>query len=446
MNKDTRIKIRTAVGTTSEENTGEGVGQGTIDGAIISACSIDYTVNSFFNKSSHEISYVDLNLQPLLFQDDIFRMCSSAFSAQMGNEYIDAVMETKLLDFNLDKSCYLVIGDKKSQAILKSDLSVNPLKLSGKPMKEVAAEKYLGDYLSSKGLGDSVLVTIDSRYKKVNTTLMEIKAVVDDCRAYVTGGLMSGIDIWEIAVIPYLLNNSETWDNLPTKAVEMLDDLQNKFLRSLLETPRTCPTPALSWETGMMSMEYRIIQKKRNFFHHLLHLPRDCLAWEVAQLQAKLSLPGLVEECTTLIKMMELPDPGSCTRFQWKKVVNEEILKKNRNDILKEVESKEYKKLDLEELKLEKFEIKPYFSQLNLLAARTKFALRTKMTKTVKMNFKNDPSNKKSCWKCDDCSHVDSQEHILWCPAYGHLRANKNLDEDKDLTRYFQQVLQLRDG
>ena len=193
-------------------------------------------------------------------------------------------------------------------------------------------------------------------------------------------------------------------------------------------------------------MENRIINKKLNFFHHLLHLPQDCLAWEVAQLQAKLSLPGLVEECTTLIKMMELPDPGSCTRFQWKKVVNEEILKKNRNDILKEVESKEYKKLDLEELKLEKFEIKPYFSQLNLLAARTKFALRTKMTKTVKMNFKNDPSNKKSCWKCDDCSHVDSQEHILWCPAYGHLRANKNLDEDKDLTRYFQQVLQLRDG
>ena len=71
MNKDTRIRIRAAFGTTSEENTGEGVGQGTIDGPIISACSIDYTVNSFFNKSSHEISYVDINLQPLLFQDDI---------------------------------------------------------------------------------------------------------------------------------------------------------------------------------------------------------------------------------------------------------------------------------------------------------------------------------------------------------------------------------------
>ena len=61
------------------------------------------------------------------------------------------------------------------------------------------------------------------------------------------------------------------------------------------------------------------------------------------------------------------------------------------------------------------------------------------MTKTVKLNYKNDPSNKKKMWMCDDCTSVDSQEHILWCPAYGHLRLEKNLEDDRDLTRYFQQ-------
>ena len=96
MNRETKIRVRTAVGTTSSEYTGEGVGQGTLDGAIISACSIDYTVNSFFSKSSYEISYGGLSLQPLLFQDDIFQMCSDILSAHIGNELIDAVMETKL--------------------------------------------------------------------------------------------------------------------------------------------------------------------------------------------------------------------------------------------------------------------------------------------------------------------------------------------------------------
>ena len=82
MNRETRIKVRTAVGETSEENTGEGVGQGTLDGAIISANSLDYSVGLFFSKSSHEVSYGGLNLQPLLFQDDIFRLSSDPFSAQ----------------------------------------------------------------------------------------------------------------------------------------------------------------------------------------------------------------------------------------------------------------------------------------------------------------------------------------------------------------------------
>ena len=312
-------------------------------------------------------------------------------------------------------------------------------------MKEGTAEKYLGDYISSNGLGDSVMVTIKNRYKKVTTALMEIRAVMEDCRALVTGGIVTGIEIWETAVIPYLLNSSETWNDLPPKALEMLDDLQNQHLVNLLATPRTCPTPSLMWETGTISMGNKIIKKKLLFYHHLIHLPEESLAWEVAQIQSKLALPGLISECAALVCDMELPEPISCSKLQWKKAVNEKIRKKNRKDILDNIESKNYKKLDLEELQTEEFERKPYLTELNMQAARTKFALRTRMTKTVKLNYKNDPVNKKSLWKCNDCSSIDSQEHILWCPAYGHLRMDKNLQDDKDLTRYFQQVLQLRD-
>ena len=438
MNKETRIKVRTSVGTTSGENTGEGVGQGTLDGAIISACSIDNTVDNFFSKSSYEISYGEIN------QDDIFRMCEDTFSAQIGNELIDTVMETKLLDFNLDKSCYIIVGKNKSQKDIRDSFKANPLQLSGNPMKEVSEEKYLGDYISTKGLADSIIVTIDKRMKKANTAIMEVRAVVEDCRAMVTGGISTGLEIWEMAVTPYLLNNCDTWNNLPLKALEMLDNLQNEFLRSLLATPRTCPTPSLMWETGTMTMENRIIKNKLLFYHHLLHLPQGSLAWQICQVQTKLALPGLVQECKELLKNMELSNVEHCSQPQWKQAVNKAMKIKNRNDLLEIMARKSYKKIDLEELKSEKFELKPYMSELNLNAARTKFAIRTKMTKT-KLNYKNDPSNKNSLWMCDDCQSVDSQEHILWCPAYGHLRENKDLNDDRHLTRYFQQVLQLRD-
>ena len=114
-------------------------------------CSIDYSVGKFFSKSSYEVSYGGLNLQPLLYQDDIFRLCSDPFSAQIGNELIDAVMETKLPDFNLDKSCYLVLGPKEKQSEIRTYFESTPLTLSGQPMKEASEEKYLGDYISSEG-------------------------------------------------------------------------------------------------------------------------------------------------------------------------------------------------------------------------------------------------------------------------------------------------------
>ena len=48
LNKDSKIKVKTAVGTSEAAETGENIGQGTNEGAIMSAASIDYSVNQFF--------------------------------------------------------------------------------------------------------------------------------------------------------------------------------------------------------------------------------------------------------------------------------------------------------------------------------------------------------------------------------------------------------------
>jgi hypothetical protein len=130
-------------------------------------------------------------------------MCADTFSAQIGNQLIDTVMETKLLDFNLDKSCYMVIGEECAQNDIRKQFQETPLTLSGVVMKEVNEEKYLGDYISAGGLDKSTIVTIDRRYNKVVNALVEIRAVVEDCRSHITGGIKTGLEIWEMA---YLLN------------------------------------------------------------------------------------------------------------------------------------------------------------------------------------------------------------------------------------------------
>ena len=93
----------------------------------------------------------------------------------------------------------------------------------------------------------------------VTRTVFEIRTVIDDFRSQVAGGLTAGMDIWEMAVLPMLLNNADCWMNITTKTIEELDKLQLMFLRCLLAVGSGCPTPLLLSETGSVKMEYRIL-------------------------------------------------------------------------------------------------------------------------------------------------------------------------------------------
>ena len=254
MNKDTRISVRTPVGVTEERDTGEGWGQGTIEGAICSAVNLDNGVRDFFADSEYEVSYGDVAMSPALFQDDVSRLCDDPVSVQMGNDRMEAMAETKLLDFNMDKSVLIVMGKAKVKKEMEAQLLINPPKLYGQNMIMVNEEKYLGEIISAGGLADSVTATVAKRSGRVLQSIFEIRTIIDDCRSHVTRGIVTGLDIWEMAVIPHLTNNCETWVKVPAKTVEVLDHLQNLFYRVLLQVPTGCPIPAMYWDCGGLLM------------------------------------------------------------------------------------------------------------------------------------------------------------------------------------------------
>ena len=83
MNKDYRITVWTPVGDSEKKETGETLTQGSIDAGIISSLSLSNGINDFFDKSEHEISYVNLKLQPQTYQDDIMRLCDDPTSGSL---------------------------------------------------------------------------------------------------------------------------------------------------------------------------------------------------------------------------------------------------------------------------------------------------------------------------------------------------------------------------
>ena len=131
MNKNTRIRVQTPLGLSKERNVDESVGQGTVDGAVISAINLDNGVGDFFKHSDHEVNYGGLMLRPLLYQDDIARLSPDVKSTQEGNNRMDFVAASKLLDFHTEKSCFVVFGKKGSRQAITEELAANPLTLSG---------------------------------------------------------------------------------------------------------------------------------------------------------------------------------------------------------------------------------------------------------------------------------------------------------------------------
>ena len=199
-------------------------------------------------------------------------------------------------------------------------------------------------------------------------------------------------------------------------------------------------------------MHFRILQSKLLFLHHLETLPDDSLAKEVYDVQQRLAFPGLVQECNDFMVMFGITRIKQYSKIQWKTLVKNKITKMNKDAVISQ--SSSYKKINFEHLTEEKFERQPYISKLNISEARLRFKLKAKMTPTIQMNFPSDSEFAANMWTCTGCidntmgdkvvGSRDTQQHVMVCPGYAEYRENINFDDDRQLVRYFQQVIKQR--
>ena len=288
-------------------------------------------------------------------------------------------------------------------------------------------------------------------------SIYETRAVVDDCISQVCGGLTAGLDIWEMAIHPMLLYNSECWLDISNETTQELENIQKKFYKCLFAVGSGCPTTALYWQTGGLKMKNRILMRKLLFLHHVATLPADTLAREVYEVQKKLDLPGLLQECKEFLVKHEITKLRHYSSFQWKNLVKCKIYEMNKCEIVSEMKSSQkMKDLDFDNIK---FERQPYLLTLNLSEARMKLKINAFMTPTIKMNFPSDTEFTNQFWTCSGCAgsdgdgvgggsgvagRRDTQQHVLICPGYAELRDGIDLENDRDLVKYFTQVINRR--
>ena len=251
---------------------------------------------------------------PAMFQDDIMRAADSVESARAGNVKMSSVMNSKQLTLNQDKTGFILFGRESMVSKVREEIEVSPICCGDFITKEKIADKWLGDIFHQGGLADCVIATIKDREPKVRAACYEAAAIVDDWRSQCVGGFCSAIDLFELAILPSLLYNSDTWVQMPKVAEEMLENIQLFFVRLVLRVPPGTPKIALRSETGLMSMKLRVWKAKCMLVHHLKGLEDDTLAKMIYEEQRRNNWPGLAAEVSEICADLGIEDTNITTR------------------------------------------------------------------------------------------------------------------------------------
>ena len=438
MNKRTRIAVKTGLGMTEEADVGEVVGQGTVGGALTSQLNVDLGINRYFSGSIDELHYGTIRLQPMVFQDDVARLVGDVMSAQAGNHKLSFVMKEKQLKVHPDKTGFIAIGSGEYQNRIAKEVIESPIMFGDIMTKQKVVDKYLGDMIHCDGLSASVEATIKDRMGRITAATHEIKAVLDDYRMQAIGGMLGAWDLWNLAVIPSLLNNCSTWVGITSSVVDMLEVAQEKYIRLMLEVPVSTPKVSLRAETGILSMKHRIWYEKVNLVTALRRM-NDGLAKEIYEEQLLYGWPGLAQEVGDICTRIGVPNANS--NLVTKTELNKALRNHDKTEIMEKFSK--YKKLDKIELD-DPTIAKDYMGDKSIADSRLIFRLRTEMV-DLKDNMRNRYRwTSTNCEACD-MSAPESQLHVMTCMGYREQRIGKDLGKDTDLVAYFREVLLLRE-
>ena len=109
---------------------------------------------------------------------------------------LDAAMKEMSLEIHPSKSCYLLYGSTKFKQQVEQETVDDPLMFGQILLQRKAVVTYLGDELSEGGLAASVEATIKARESKVKGAIYELKALCEDHRMQVVGGVLGALDIY----------------------------------------------------------------------------------------------------------------------------------------------------------------------------------------------------------------------------------------------------------
>ena len=311
--------------------------------------------------------------------DDIASFALSGPDAIKTNSIINTKIESKKLEFGPTKCYNIHIGELK-------DTHLN-LKVHGEILNVKQYETYLGDVICGSGFNDKNIE------KRRNQGLATINQIISMLNMTSLGHYYFEIALIlrESILVSKLLFNSEVWYNLSNKQIEKLEQIDEIYLRRILNCSKTTPKVGIYLECGVIPLNFVVKMRRLLYYWHLLHREKDELIFKFYTVQNYSPSEGdwvqLVKKDISDIRLgLSEAEIKTMSKYQFKKIVKEKIVKLAASNL---ESRKKQKSMKLENMKFEPQEFL-LSKNLSISEVQTLFKIRNNMIE-VKENFKSSP-------------------------------------------------------
>ena len=428
---NTNIAIRTPVGVTERKQVAKTVMQGDIWAPSLCATSIDSIGKECLEENKYLYKYREnIEIPPLSMIDDLCVISSCGVETVKSNSHINYKISSKKLQCGTKKCKKMHIG-RKEKSFICCDVLIDGWSEENFTFVETGAtqlkDTYDGELILETSLGERYLGDIISEDGKndKNLTVRKNKGVgiVNDIIVLLVE-IMAGNENFEMAtllrnscLVSSMVFNCEAWYRLTIKQIKILEKVDEKLMRKVLDCPSKTPIHLMYLELGWLPLRFINQSRRLNFLKYILDQKETSLMKQMFNEQKKkpkkYDWVKIVENDLKNLRIkLSYEDISSMTKLSFKKLVKKSCEENALNYLKLHIKSKG------KELNYYKMELTHYLSSSSHLTLQEKkelFKIRTRMT-DVKSNYKN----KYESLNCDKCGTInyfieETQEHVYKC-------------------------------
>ena len=447
MNEKCEIAIKTPAGVTERFSLEEIEMQGTVAGPIKATVQIDSLGRDCYERREGLYTYNDCVSVPALSMcDDIASFSLCGVQSVVNNAIINAMIESKILEFG-HKKCYNIhIG--------KSGRLCQQLKVHNENMTRKTYETYLGEIVSSDARNDS---NVENRRNKgigavsqIFTTLKQVMLGHFHCEV--------ALIMRDTMLISKMIYSSEIWYNITKQQYRKLEEIDEMFMRKLLDVPSSAPRISLYIECGKTNIQLIIMMRRMLYYWHIVNMNSNELVFRFYTAQTLRSVKHdwvlQIAKDKADLGMMNMSDEDvrKISKQKFKSFIQNKV-NQLRCKNLKEIQEKQSKSKNLI-IRNSKTPVQYLMSKnLCLKEIQTLFKLKTEMI-NVKNNFKSSHIENMWCRTCQLFS--ETQEHLYYCSTlrrhltdvnfadYSYNMINGNIEQQEKFVKVYQVILEMR--